>query len=77
MRKAGRGRGWSPESLGHVPEDRLRMGLIRTFTAHENAILGHHDEEAYCKKGILERLGIINTTRAWMKSYDVRPDDPA
>ncbi|MGI9490089.1 MAG: ABC transporter ATP-binding protein [Geminicoccaceae bacterium] len=66
-----------PESLGHVPEDRLRMGLIRTFTAHENAILGHHDEEAYCKKGILERLGIISTTRAWMKSYDVRPDNPA
>jgi simple sugar transport system ATP-binding protein len=66
-----------PESLGHVPEDRLRMGLIRTFTAHENAILGHHDQEAYCRKGFLERLGIIRTTKEWMQSYDVRPDDPA
>ncbi|MGH1480467.1 MAG: ABC transporter ATP-binding protein [Geminicoccales bacterium] len=66
-----------PECLGHVPEDRLRMGLIRSFTAHENAILGHHDEEAYCNKGFLERLDIIKTTRKWMQSYDVRPDNPA
>ena len=66
-----------PESLGHVPEDRLRMGLVRSFTAHENAILGYHEEEAYCKRGFLERLGIIRTTKEWMTSYDVRPDNPA
>lgn len=66
-----------PESLGHVPEDRLRMGLIRGFPAHENAILGHHDEDAYCKRGFLQRLGIIGTTKDWMKSYDVRPDNPS
>ncbi len=65
------------EGLGHVPEDRLRMGLIRGFTAHENAILGYQDEEAYSKKGFLQRLGIINITRQWMESYDVRPDNPA
>ncbi|NJO37176.1 MAG: ABC transporter ATP-binding protein [Rhizobiales bacterium] len=65
-----------PERLGHVPEDRLRMGLIRGFPAHENAILGRHDDQAYCRKGFLERLGIIKTTRDWMQSYDVRPCDP-
>jgi simple sugar transport system ATP-binding protein len=66
-----------PQQLGHVPEDRLRMGLIRGFPAHENAILGHHEDEAYCRRGFLERLGIIKTTRSWMKAYDVRPDNPA
>ena len=65
-----------PEHLGHVPEDRLRMGLVRGFPAHENAILGHHEDEAYCHKGFLERFGIIKTTRDWMQSYDVRPCDP-
>jgi simple sugar transport system ATP-binding protein len=65
-----------PAHLGHVPEDRLRVGLIRGFPAHENAILGYHEDEAYCKKGFLERLDIIQTTRGWMKAYDVRPDDP-
>ena len=66
-----------PEQLGHVPEDRLRMGLIRGFSAHENAILGYHEDDAYCQKGFLERFDIIQTTREWMKSYDVRPGDPA
>jgi len=65
-----------PAELGHVPEDRLRMGLIRGFPAHENAILGYHEDEAYCQKGFLERIGIIKTTRDWMASYDVRPADP-
>ncbi|MGI9419438.1 MAG: ABC transporter ATP-binding protein [Geminicoccaceae bacterium] len=65
-----------PEGLGHVPEDRLRMGLIRGFPAHENAILGYQDDEAYSKSGFLERLGIIKTTREWMEAYDVRPGDP-
>ena len=66
-----------PEQLGHVPEDRLRMGLIRGFPAHENAILGYHDDEAYCQRGFLERPDIIRTTKDWMASYDVRPDNPA
>jgi simple sugar transport system ATP-binding protein len=69
--------GGRPERLGHVPEDRLRMGLIRGFPAHENAILGHHEDEAYCQKGFLERVDILRTTKEWMTSYDVRPDNPA
>ena len=28
--------------LGHVPEDRQRMGLVPDFAAYENAILGYH-----------------------------------
>ena len=28
------------QGLGHVPEDRLRMGLVPEFAAYENAILG-------------------------------------
>ncbi len=65
------------QGLGHVPEDRLRMGLIRGFAAHENAILGYQDEKEYCRNGFLERAGIIDTTRRWMQSYDVRPENPA
>ena len=65
-----------PEGLGHVPEDRLRMGMVRGFSAHENAILGYQDDKEYSKSGFLERLNIIKTTRAWMQSYDVRPENP-
>jgi ABC-type uncharacterized transport system ATPase subunit len=61
--------------LGHVPEDRLRMGLVREFSAYENAILGYHRLPEYCRHGFLDRQGIIGTCLRWMRGYDVRPDD--
>ena len=33
--------------LGHVPEDRLRMGLVPEFAAYENAILGYQLDPDY------------------------------
>ncbi len=68
--------GGRPQGLGHVPEDRLRMGLIRGFAAHENAILGYQDNDAYSQRGFLRRRDIIEMTRQWMRDYDVRPNDP-
>ena len=61
--------------LGHVPEDRLRMGLVRDFSAYENAILGYHLDPEYSRHGLLDTSGIIGTCLAWMRGYDVRPDD--
>jgi simple sugar transport system ATP-binding protein len=64
-----------PLGLGHVPEDRLRMGLVRHFAAYENAILGYHDRPGYCQHGFLNKPGIMRTCLGWMRAYDVRPDD--
>jgi ABC-type uncharacterized transport system ATPase subunit len=61
--------------LGHVPEDRLRMGLVRDFPAYENAILGYQVDPEYCRHGFLEKRRIIGTCLRWMRGYDVRPDD--
>jgi simple sugar transport system ATP-binding protein len=61
--------------LGHVPEDRQRMGLVRDFSAYENAILGYHLDPEYSRHGLLDVRGIIGTCLAWMRGYDVRPDD--
>src|SRR5262245_31656080 len=33
--------------LGHVPEDRQRVGLIAAFSARESALLGHQAEPAF------------------------------
>ena len=33
--------------LGHVPEDRQRMGLVVSFLANESSILGHHNDPKY------------------------------
>jgi simple sugar transport system ATP-binding protein len=61
--------------LGHVPEDRLRMGLVRDFPAYENAILGYQVDPEYCRHGFLEKRRIIGTCLRWMRGYDVRPGD--
>jgi len=64
------------KKLGHVPEDRLRMGLVRGFPAYENAILGYQLLPAYSSRGFLQKRGIIARCLDWMKAYDVRPAVP-
>ncbi|HEX6142984.1 MAG TPA: ABC transporter ATP-binding protein [Geminicoccaceae bacterium] len=69
--------GGRPAGLGHVPEDRVRMGLVRDFEAWENAILGYHVAPAYARAGgFLNRRGIVATCRKWMQGYDIRPPAP-
>lgn len=37
--------------IGHIPEDRLSMGLVKEMSVMENMILGYHREPDCCKKG--------------------------
>jgi general nucleoside transport system ATP-binding protein len=61
--------------LGHVPEDRLRTGLVPEFAAYENAILGYQLDPDYSRHGFLNRSGIVGICLRWMRGYDVRPGD--
>ncbi len=63
--------------LAHVPEDRLRVGLVKGFTAYENAILGYQTETEYARHGFLRLGRIVELCRRWMQGYDVRPQEPA
>ena len=67
MRRAG---------LGHVPEDRQRMGLVTSFAAYESSILGHHDDRAYNGPLLMHRRRIIASSQRQMNEFDVRPADP-
>ena len=64
------------QRLGHVPEDRLRVGLVRGFPAYENAILGYQTRPAYERGGFLRLGRIVDLCRGWMQGYDVRPQNP-
>ena len=61
--------------MAHVPEDRQRMGLVTSFSANENSILGYHNEPEY--NGLLEmdRDTILSTCKHDMEHYDVRPNN--
>ena len=76
------GRGFNPaalrrQRLGHVPEDRLRCGLLRDASAAETAILGHQDDPSWRRFGLLAPSAIAAHAARLMHDYDVRPADPA
>jgi simple sugar transport system ATP-binding protein len=62
--------------LAHVPEDRLRMGVVATFAAEANAILGYHDLPAYNRGWFIDRAAIAAGCGKKMADYDVRPANP-
>ena len=62
--------------VGHIPEDRHRMGLINAFTADEAFILGYHRNADYNGRILTNRKGINADCAEKMASWDVRPQDP-
>ncbi len=62
--------------VAHVPEDRLRTGLLPRFAARESAMLGHHEAPAHRRGGLLDWRAIERHTRTLMAAYDVRPPQP-
>ena len=68
--------GMRAKSVGHVPEDRHRMGLVTSFAEYENAILGYQDDPAYAKGPFLNLAAIKETAKAEIAKYDIRPPNP-
>jgi len=62
--------------VAHVPEDRLRTGLVPRFAACESAILGHHQAAERGRLGLIDWHRVAAATRALMAAYDVRPPAP-
>ncbi len=62
--------------LAHVPEDRLKRGLVVDFTVKENLILGLHTRQEFNSRLSMRRSAIEQNARMLIKKYDVRPDDP-
>jgi simple sugar transport system ATP-binding protein len=63
-------------NIGHVPEDRQRMGLVTAFEAWENAILGYENEAAYGKGFMLDIKAARAEAAEQIEKYDIRPPNP-
>lgn len=59
--------------MGHVPEDRLRMGLVKSFEENENSVLGYHDHDDIGGKVVLDVDAVRNHAKAQIEKYDIRP----
>jgi simple sugar transport system ATP-binding protein len=57
--------------LAHVPEDRLRMGLVTGFDEWENSILGYHNRYG---RGLTLDIGKARAdAQAQIEKFDIRP----
>jgi general nucleoside transport system ATP-binding protein len=63
--------------VAHVPEDRLRQGLISAFHASESSILGYQQESRFGAHGLFDRPAIGRHCTQLMERFDVRPRAPA
>ena len=60
--------------LSHVPEDRNERGLVQSYSAAMNAVLGDHHRAPYAGPlGLLDRNAIERHAERIMAAYDVRP----
>jgi simple sugar transport system ATP-binding protein len=62
--------------LAHVPEDRLRQGLVSDFSASETAILGYHQNAPFTRNSLLDHPAVGRHCAELMQSFDVRPRAP-
>ncbi len=62
--------------INHVPEDRLKLGLIKAFTAAESSLLGYQRAEKFNWRGFLRLDVIKDLCESLMQGFDVRPVNP-
>jgi len=62
--------------LAHVPEDRLRFGVVAAFAAQYNAILGYQDRPEYNRGLLTNEAAILAGCERKMAKFDVRPPNP-
>jgi simple sugar transport system ATP-binding protein len=62
--------------LGHIPEDRLRRGMILDFTLAENLSLHDFREEPMARFGWLHPRRMISAARRLLTEFDVRGGGP-
>jgi simple sugar transport system ATP-binding protein len=61
--------------LAHVPEDRLRLGVVSAFPAWESCVLGYHEDAAINGRVLMDRDAMTASCDRLMEQFDVRPRD--
>lgn len=61
--------------IGHVPEDRLRDGVIKDFSVMQNTVFGYQDRVT-SKWGLFDFDAIAKRCAHLLEAFDVRPKDP-
>jgi len=59
--------------IGHIPEDRISMGLVREMSIQDNIILGYHREPDSCtKNGFLKKKDIFKYAEKLKTMFQIK-----
>jgi len=61
--------------IGHVPEDRLRDGVIKDFSVMQNTVFGYQDRVKN-KADLFDFKAIADRCAHLLEAFDVRPKNP-
>jgi general nucleoside transport system ATP-binding protein len=61
--------------IGHVPEDRLRDGVIKDFSVMQNTVFGYQDRVTN-RWGLFDFEAIAKRCAGLLEAFDVRPNNP-
>ncbi len=61
--------------IAHIPEDRLRDGVIKDFSVNQNTVFGYQDKVTN-RWGLFDFEGIAKRCAEMIKAFDVRPANP-
>ena len=62
--------------IAHVPEDRSREGLVKSFANYENGVLGYQSDPTIGRAGLLRRKAMIARMQDMIRQFDIRPANP-
>lgn len=60
--------------IGHIPEDRNKLGLVGEFSIEENVILGYHRRRAFQRKGLLQIKKIKSYAEEIRKKFMIKSE---
>lgn len=63
-------------SIGYVPSDRHRYGLVLPFTVAENIAIGYHDRSPNAYRGRLDYAGMNGQAADLIERFDIRTSGP-
>ena len=58
--------------VGHVPEDRVRDGLVLEFSIADNLVLDTHDQEPFAHRMVRDEPAIREAATRRVKDFDIR-----
>lgn len=63
------------ETISHIPDDRLKNGIISDFDVKENLILGRHKELELSTKSVFHRYNIEKFSSRLIQNFNIQPPD--